>query len=154
MLRIVFVCRANMCRSPLAESIAHKYIKTYALADRIAATSAGIEEDHIDNFPDYRAIQVAKDHGLTLRNKSRLLTNDDLQSDLIFAMDRIDYPVIEDMIKMTHSKAQLQLIREYDEKRDTLDLRNPIQGNQQDFIITYDILDRSIKAFFLLLKSS
>ena len=154
MIKVLFVCKGNICRSPLAKGIAQHYIKRYNLQDKIEVDSAGLVEAHVGQIPDSRSIKVAKDNDVVLRHTARILSQEDLDSDIILVMDRSNYDIIQEIVKGSGANTHIQLVREYDPKRDTLDVRDPYYGNLTDFIITYEILDRSIKKFFSQLKAS
>ncbi|MDA5192659.1 low molecular weight protein-tyrosine-phosphatase [Govanella unica] len=94
MIRLIFVCLGNICRSPIAEGICRA-----ALADdnfrtrmngEISWDSAGLGDWHQGAAPDPRAIAVAKKHGIDIADlRARKIADDDFESfDLILAMDR------------------------------------------------------------------
>ena len=51
-LKILFVCTGNICRSPLAEGVFRQQVKTAGLARRIHADSAGMLDYHAGEPPD------------------------------------------------------------------------------------------------------
>ncbi|MCG6197290.1 low molecular weight phosphotyrosine protein phosphatase, partial [Anoxybacillus sp. LAT_38] len=42
MIRVLFVCLGNICRSPMAEAVFRRLVEEEGLAERIAIDSAGI----------------------------------------------------------------------------------------------------------------
>ncbi|MCR5605856.1 MAG: low molecular weight phosphotyrosine protein phosphatase [Treponema sp.] len=55
LIRILFVCHGNICRSPMAEQILLDMIKKRKLQDRISVDSAATSTEEIGNRMDRRA---------------------------------------------------------------------------------------------------
>ena len=84
---IIFVCLGNICRSPLAEEIAKKYIQEYNLD--IKVDSAGTGNWHIGQPPCPDSIKIAKQKGIDISHqRARLVNKSDFDNfDLIIALD-------------------------------------------------------------------
>ena len=87
-VRVLFVCHANVCRSPLAEGVFRHLV---AAADR----DADFRIDSAGTFamegapPHPHSVSVAADHGVRLEGQSRQLVRHDLTHfDHILVMDR------------------------------------------------------------------
>lgn len=106
---ILFVCLGNICRSPLAEGIARDLAKKRSLDLKI--DSAGTSGWHIDESPDSRSIEVAKNNGIDISHlRSRKVnTYNDESFDLIVAMDRQNY---QDLLRF-FSKDKVVLMGDY-----------------------------------------
>jgi len=87
MKKILFVCLGNICRSPLAEGIARKYIQNNNLEYHV--DSCGTGEWHVGEPPCADAIKVAQMHGLDIStHRARQITqNDCTVFDMIVALD-------------------------------------------------------------------
>ncbi len=89
MIRTLFVCTGNICRSPTAEGVFAAMVAEAGLHTDIATDSAGIESYHIGDKPDPRSIKAAKSRGYDLEPlRARQIQPSDFQNfDLILAMD-------------------------------------------------------------------
>ena len=75
---ILFVCTANICRSPMAEGIAVKYLKSKGMDTIFAVRSAGTHVLRKGVKADPRAIQIALENGVDIKkssSKKRIVEN-------------------------------------------------------------------------------
>ncbi len=63
MIRILFVCTGNICRSPTAEGVFRALVEGQGLGDRIVVDSAGTGAWHVGEAPDPRAQEAARRRG-------------------------------------------------------------------------------------------
>jgi protein-tyrosine phosphatase len=92
MIKVLFVCLGNICRSPVAEGVFQHLVDEAGLSDAIQCDSAGTASYHIGSLPDRRMRQIAQQNGLELRHKSRKLAGDDFYTfDYIVAMDEVNF---------------------------------------------------------------
>ncbi len=90
MVKVLFVCTGNICRSPTAEGVFRRLVAEAGLSGRITADSAGTHGYHCGEPPDPRSCQAAKARGFDLSAlRARKLTTADFHEfDHILAMDR------------------------------------------------------------------
>ena len=91
MKKIIFVCLGNICRSPIAQGCAKKYIQEHKLL--VEASSAGTGNYHIGEPPCPNSIKVAKSYGIDISSlrASQFTQNDSNQYDLVVALDESNY---------------------------------------------------------------
>ena len=84
---IIFVCLGNICRSPIAEGIAKKYIKQKNL--NLIIESAGTGNWHEGEAPCENSIKVALQNEVDISNqKARQVKSKDFKAfDLIVGLD-------------------------------------------------------------------
>lgn len=84
---ILFVCLGNICRSPIAEGVAKRYIQEKNLD--LIIDSAGTGSWHIGEAPCENSIKVAHLNGVDIsKQKARQVTKDDFKKyDLIVGLD-------------------------------------------------------------------
>ena len=90
MIKILFVCHGNNCRSPMAEFVMKDMVKKRGIADKFEIASAATSTEEIGNgvYPPARK-ELAR-HGISCEGKTaRQMTKDDYgYYDYIIAMDR------------------------------------------------------------------
>jgi len=89
-LQVLFVCTANICRSPLAEALLRHRLRAMGLARKVQVGSAGTRAGQRGLRPDRRVEALAAEAGVSLgRIRSRMLTPGMIRnSDYLLVMDR------------------------------------------------------------------
>lgn len=92
---IVFICNANMCRSPIAEGILKLHLEKMQLTS-VVVSSMGIHAVEGKSATE-TAVTVCGEHGIVLENhRSRPLVPDELKkSVLIFTMEAVQVEYID-----------------------------------------------------------
>ena len=89
MIKILFVCHGNICRSPMGEFVLKDMVKKAGLADRFEIASAAVSREEIGNpvYPPARR-ELAK-HGIRCDgHAAHQITRQELESyDRIYYMD-------------------------------------------------------------------
>ena len=89
MIKILFVCHGNICRSPMAEFVMKDMVKKAGLADQFEIASAATSTEEIGNGVYPPARRKLAQHGLRCDGKrARQMTRSDYQKyDLLIGMD-------------------------------------------------------------------
>ncbi|WP_421876241.1 low molecular weight protein-tyrosine-phosphatase [Marinoscillum sp.] len=146
MIKIIFVCLGNICRSPLAEAICQHKIKKKGLEGQISCDSAGTANYHIGEEPDSRSIEVAVKHNIPIDHKGRQFHHTDgTNYQYILAMDESNYRNIIHELGYKHDG--LYLMRNFDSQGRGMEVPDPYYGGKDGFEDVYQILDRSIEEF-------
>ncbi len=89
MVKILFVCHGNICRSPMAEFVMKDLVEKAGLADAFSIASAATSTEEIGNgvYPPARRMLAA--HGIGCAGKTaRQMTRRDYEAyDLLIGMD-------------------------------------------------------------------
>jgi len=151
MIKVLFVCLGNICRSPLAEAIFKKKLKESGLSGKISADSAGTANYHVGEDPDPRTIEIAEKHHTPIAHKGQQFKKSHQQAfDYLIAMDRSNY---RNMIQeMGQEPENLFLMRDFDPMGKGEDVPDPWYGGMDGFEQVYQILDRSLDQFLQFLK--
>ncbi len=93
MLKVLFVCMGNICRSPVAEGVFQRMLEEADLSRKIAVDSAGTHSYHIGSQPDTRSQSTARLRDIDLSNlRARQIDKADFSEfDYILAMDKTNY---------------------------------------------------------------
>jgi protein-tyrosine phosphatase len=149
MVGVLFVCLGNICRSPLAEGIFKRKIEEAGLGEFISVDSAGTSHWHVDEPPDQRSAEIARQNGITLNHYGRQISRADLEKfNYIIAMDVDNY---EDIIRLKETygngKAEVLLMRAFDDQQSGSDIPDPYYGGPNGFQLVFDLLEESLSNF-------
>ena len=89
MIKILFVCHGNICRSPMAEFVMKELVQEAGVADRFEIASAATSTEEIGNPVYPPARRKLAEHGIRCDGKrARQMTRADYQKyDLLIGMD-------------------------------------------------------------------
>ena len=90
MIRVLFICLGNICRSPSAEGVFRQLVVQKNLQHVIHIDSAGTSDWHLGSAPDSRSIAAAKKRGIDLSclQGRQVQEQDFFDHDYVIAMDR------------------------------------------------------------------
>ena len=90
MIKVLFVCLGNICRSPTAEGVFRRLVQEQNLAEYISTDSAGTHAYHIGKPPDSRAQAAAGRRGvdISMLRGRQAAAPDMAEFHYILAMDR------------------------------------------------------------------
>lgn len=90
MIKVLFVCLGNICRSPTAHGVFAHQVAESGLSGRIRVDSAGTSGWHDGMMPDTRSMEYAADHGydLSFIRSRQVSSSDFVEQDYILAMDK------------------------------------------------------------------
>ena len=90
MVKILFVCHGNICRSPMAEFVMKKLVKDAGLDSKIAVDSCATSREEIGNDMYPPAKQKLREKGVPFAKRAaRQITKADYAAaDYVVAMDR------------------------------------------------------------------
>lgn len=89
MLKILFVCHGNICRSTMCQSVFAHMAARLGVADRFEIDSAATTRDEIGNPPHYGTVRKLQQEGIPLiPHRARQMTRDDyVYYDYLIGMD-------------------------------------------------------------------
>ena len=144
MVRILFVCLGNICRSPTAEGVFRKRAMEAGLADQIEIDSAGTHAYHVGAPPDARAQQAARQRGIDLSGlRGRQATVRDIeQFDYVLAMDRENHENLLDICP-DGFEHKIRLFMEFAPTRSEREVPDPYFGGPAGFDRVLDMIDEA-----------
>lgn len=153
MLRgILFVCTANICRSPLAAGVLRAMVAREAPNMAIDIASAGTHDYHVGMPAFPAAVEVARARGydLTGHVARRVGPGDIERYDAILAMDRFNTAAL-DMLAPTRSRGKIELLLEYGERFHGAEVPDPYGGEMHDFERALDMIEDGCRGLVHLL---
>jgi len=141
-IKILFVCTENICRSPTAEVVFRHYAKKAGLDHLIFSDSAGTHSNHIGEAPDKRAQRVAQHRGYDVsRLRARQVkTTDFAEFDLVLAMDEDNLNTLKHLCPSTDAH-KLSLLMKFSEKSETRNIPDPYYSGLRSFEQVMDTIE-------------
>lgn len=141
---VLFVCLGNICRSPLAEGLFLHKINSRGVAHRFTVDSCGIGEWHIGKRPDHRALEVARQNGITLPSRARQIHPKDYDRfDLIVCMDEENR---DDLLGLGAPRDKVRLLLGFDPDATMREVPDPYFSDQEEFELIYQLIDSATDA--------
>ena len=144
LLRVLFVCMGNICRSPMAEGTFRHRVMLAGLAGQIDCDSAGTYDYHVGEPPDSRAQRVARRRGYDLSSqRARQVRRSDFgEFDYVLAMDEINLRLLERLCPPQHAH-KLMLFMEFSTGSVSREVPDPYYGGEQDFEHVLDMVEQA-----------
>jgi protein-tyrosine phosphatase len=144
MVKVLFVCMGNICRSPTAEGVFAKIVHEAGLAEVIEIDSAGTHAYHVGEPPDTRAQRSALQRGIdiSLLRARRARTEDFEYFDLVLAMDEDNYQHLLQICPDEHQE-KLQLFLDYAPHLEYREVPDPYYGGAKGFDTVLDMVEQA-----------
>jgi protein-tyrosine phosphatase len=96
MVRVLFVCMGNICRSPLAQGVFEDKLRREGLEGEVSVDSAGTGAWHVGSSPDERALSAASLRGVDISSqRARRIKPEDCRNfDYVLTMDEENYRAV------------------------------------------------------------
>ncbi len=154
MLKILFVCMGNICRSPTAEGVFRHFLRLHGLEGQIEVDSAGTHGYHVGEAPDMRTQRAAAVRGYDLSSvRARKVAPQDLEYfDLILAMDHNNLEVLRRMCPDT-CYSRIQLFMNYAHHFDDDEVPDPYYGLGFGFDLVLDMVEDAAQGLLETLRN-
>jgi protein-tyrosine-phosphatase len=137
---ILFLSEGNVCRSIYAEAMFNRMLIDRDLADEVACTSKATKDYNVGEPPDPRAVQIAEELGLQLREgaTARLIDHakDIVQYDLVLCFDKFnasdvlkEISVYDTIDSKGRYSVRVRRLGEFCRNRHIEELDDPLYGN-------------------------
>jgi low molecular weight protein-tyrosine phosphatase len=141
MVRVLFVCMGNICRSPLAQGVFEDLVRREGLEGEISVDSAGTHSYHIGKAPDPRAQESARRRGLDLGpQRARRITPGDCEEfDYVLTMDEENYWTVAGLCR--EGSAVVQPLLNYAPDCAETEVPDPYFGGEKGFELVIDLVE-------------
>lgn len=153
MVKVIFVCMGNICRSPTAEGVFRHLINSAGLEQKIIIDSAGTHAYHIGNPPDLRSQGAALKRNIDLSTqRARKVTVKDFSDfDYVLAMDNNN---LADLQSICPAKAKTQpvLFLSFAQHASEREVPDPYYGGDQGFEHVLDLIEDASQGLLVAIR--
>ena len=142
MVKVLFVCLGNICRSPTAEGVFTALVDREGLTDLVSVDSAGTGDWHVGDQPDRRAQAAAKARGydLSMQRARQIKEMDFWDFDYVIAMDSQNHSDLS-MMAPTNAQDRIRMFLSFAPKEGITDVPDPYYGGSNGFDHVLDLVE-------------
>ncbi|TXI71544.1 MAG: low molecular weight phosphotyrosine protein phosphatase [Limnohabitans sp.] len=156
MLRILFVCMGNICRSPTAHGVMQHKLQLARLAHRVEVESAGTHAYHVGEAPDRRSQQHARLRGYDLspQRAQAVQDTDFARFDKILAMDADNLQRLRERCPAAHQH-KLGLLTDHCQRHPHANaVPDPYYGGSAGFEHVLDLVEDACEQLILEIQNT
>ena len=144
MVKVLFVCLGNICRSPTAEGVFRKLVQEQNLVRQIEIDSAGTHAYHVGEPPDERAQAAASRRGIDISGlRGRKAIAADIRTfDYVLAMDNENFENLN-AICPAGLESKIRLFLEFAPNRPEREVPDPYFGGTGGFDRVLDMIEEA-----------
>jgi len=151
MVKVLFVCLGNICRSPTAHGVFLARLEEEGLSDVVVVDSAGTADWHTGKAPDPRSQKAALARGVDISElQARQVCDADFEEfDYVLAMDRSNYDDLKAIHARTGGTAPKLFLRAFGRSFDEHEVPDPYYGGEAGFRHVLDLIEDACDGLIL-----
>ncbi len=132
MVRVLFVCLGNICRSPMAEAVFQKLVDEAGLSDQIAVDSAGTGSWHVGEKAHPGTRRILAKHGIDYDGRARQIRRQDIHPDTyLIVMDQDNH---REVSRRYGDQPRLHRLLYFANHPDVRDVPDPYYTNNFEYV--------------------
>lgn len=142
MVKVLFVCMGNICRSPTAHGVFRALVEREGLTHVVSIDSAGTHAYHVGSGPDKRARATALRRGVDLSDlvARRVDVEDFGLFDYVLAMDQENYLSLSEICPDSHVD-KIHMFMDFAPHMRTREVPDPYYGGPSGFERVFDLVE-------------
>jgi protein-tyrosine phosphatase len=142
MVRVLFVCMGNICRSPISQGVFENVLRREGLEEEIFVDSAGTGNWHVGSPPDERAQRSAGLRGLNLGDqRARQISRSDCSDfDYVLTMDEENYRAVSALCR---GDAVVRPFLDFAPDLPEREVPDPYSGGAEEFEHVLDLVEEA-----------
>lgn len=153
MVKVLFVCLGNICRSPAAEGLLRHMTAQQELSLEVYIESCGLGDWHIGQLPDERMREASKSRGIILTSRAQRFKPDFFDTfDYILAADHEVLNDLRRIAKTPEHKAKIQLMTSFSASYKDEEIPDPYYSGEAGFELVLDMLEDVCEGFLKYLQ--
>lgn len=153
-LSVLFVCTANICRSPTAEVVFRHKASKAGLVEQLLIDSAGTHDYQLGAAPDQRAQSVARKRGYEMAElHARLVSRADLENfDYVLAMDMKNMTALH-RLGEPYLWQKPKLLMSYSQLYKTKEIADPYGADEDCFELALDMIESATEGLLASIRT-
>ncbi|MFT6624279.1 MAG: protein-tyrosine phosphatase [Cycloclasticus sp.] len=142
MIKVLFICMGNICRSPTAHGVFRQMLLDKKLTDLIEVDSAGTHAYHVGKSPDGRSVQAALSRGIDFRDlTARQLDDFDFEEfDHLLVADSDNFHLTQQACPKEH-RHKIRYMLDFASRSGIKEVPDPYYGEGNGFERVLDLIE-------------